>query len=168
MPYDKERYANDPIYRGNRQKAQRRWREAKRLKINAQKREDYAANPAVDPGLDQLSQQLPHRKEPAALGHRGRPVLFAAGTPLQNAALMWQRLEGAPDFLTNFGGGRADLTLFPVFRCARASRTDGKYRREFNGLPISAKKYERSSHFSLAYVTRVTYEPGTLHKCART
>ena len=115
MPYDKERYANDPIYRGNRQKAQRRWREAKRLKINAQKREDYAANPAVDPGLDQLSQQLPHRKEPAALGHRGRPVLFAAGTPLQNAALMWQRLEGAPDFLTNFGGGRADSDPFPGF-----------------------------------------------------
>ena len=45
MTYDKERYATDPTYRGNRQKAMRRWREANRLEINAQKREQYAANP---------------------------------------------------------------------------------------------------------------------------
>jgi hypothetical protein len=45
MPYDKERYATDPQYRANQQKAQRRWREANRLKINAQMREQYADNP---------------------------------------------------------------------------------------------------------------------------
>jgi len=45
MTYDKERYATDPEYREKLQAPVRRWREANRLKINAQKREQYAANP---------------------------------------------------------------------------------------------------------------------------
>jgi len=45
VTYDKERYANDPKYRGNMQKAGRRYRAANRLEINARKRESYAANP---------------------------------------------------------------------------------------------------------------------------
>ena len=45
MTYDKKRYANDPDYRESAQARHRRWREANRLKINAQKREQYAANP---------------------------------------------------------------------------------------------------------------------------
>lgn len=45
MTYDKERYANDPHYRGVRQKAARRYRAANKLEINARKRASYAADP---------------------------------------------------------------------------------------------------------------------------
>jgi recombination endonuclease VII len=45
VTYDKERYANDPDYREKLKAPVRRWREANRLKINAQQREQYAANP---------------------------------------------------------------------------------------------------------------------------
>jgi recombination endonuclease VII len=43
--YDKERYATDPVYRGQRLAATNRWYEVNRAKINARRRLKYAAEP---------------------------------------------------------------------------------------------------------------------------
>jgi hypothetical protein len=91
-------------------------------------------------------------------GHHGLSVLFAARTALRNAGLMGQPLESTADFLTDSGRSRVDFLLFSIFRHPARQPTRRKSRSEFNGLLVSAEKYERFSHFSLGYVTRITYE----------
>jgi hypothetical protein len=58
------------------------------------------------------------------------------------------------------------LTRFPVLRshCANAAKPNSHL--EFNGLPAANEKFRPAMHFSLAYVTRVTYKTRTLHRCA--
>jgi hypothetical protein len=47
VKWDKERYANDPIYRAKVRATDKAWRDANRLEFNAHRRERYATDPNV-------------------------------------------------------------------------------------------------------------------------
>jgi hypothetical protein len=92
--------------------------------------------------------------------------LFAARMPLRNADLICQRPENSAFFLTNSGRLRVDFGPFLGFPGPPREIERPEISSGIQGFAGSAQKYERDKKFSIAYVTRVTYKSGTLHRCA--
>jgi len=78
---------------------------------------------------------------------------------------MPQALEHAADFLLDFARRRVDSEPFPDFSPPWREIFRSEFPRDLNGLPLLVADYSRAMHFSLAYVTRVTYKTRTLHRC---
>jgi hypothetical protein len=79
---------------------------------------------------------------------------------------MLQVVERAAEFLLDFARRRVDSEPFPDFSPPWGKNCRSESRQYFNDLPGIATNYMRAMHFSLAYVTRVTYKTRTLHRCA--
>jgi hypothetical protein len=92
--------------------------------------------------------------------------LSVATTPLQKPGLMPQALEHAADFLLDFARRRVDSEPFPDFSPPWREFFRSEFPRDLNDLPLLAANFACAMHFSLAYVTRVTYKTRTLHRCA--
>src|SRR5712671_4929070 len=93
--------------------------------------------------------------------------LSAARTVVQNPGLMSQPLEAAPVFLTNLACRRAVFDRFPGFPPPWRENFRSESDRYLKDLGLLVENNDRVMHFSLAYVTRVTYNSGTLHRCAK-
>jgi hypothetical protein len=80
---------------------------------------------------------------------------------------MPQPLETVPVFLTNLACRRAVFDRFPGFPLPWREIFRSESGRDLKNLGRLVENNGRVMKFLLAYVTRVTYNSGTLHRCAK-